>query len=146
MKIGQNETGFANSYFRKRKSLNLHLSHNFQSFYSFQKTKKSEDSDDSTKPVAATATASKLKGILEVRLKKGAPTQIRKLRVFPPKSVKVNGTAGSSGSTTTTTGGGKRKPQQYGKVTPMATARLRQVASTVVKQTDSKRIQPPISK
>ncbi|XP_021951016.1 uncharacterized protein DDB_G0287625 isoform X2 [Folsomia candida] len=110
------------------------------------KTKKSEDSDDSTKPVAATATASKLKGILEVRLKKGAPTQIRKLRVFPPKSVKVNGTAGSSGSTTTTTGGGKRKPQQYGKVTPMATARLRQVASTVVKQTDSKRIQPPISK
>jgi hypothetical protein len=71
--------------------------------------------------VAATATAPKLKGILEVRLKKGSPTKIRKLRVYPPKSVKVAGESGSESSN----GNNKKKPKNYRKVTPMATARLR---------------------
>lgn len=102
-------------------------------FTSFQKSR----SNDDTPGVAATATAPKLKGVLEVRLKKGAPTSIRKLRVYPPKSVKVDGAGGGSSLSSSS---GKRKPQQYGKVTPMATARLRKIASTVVRQTDNRKI------
>jgi hypothetical protein len=87
--------------------------------------------------VAATATAPKLKGVLEVRLKKGSPTRIRKLRVYPPKNVEVDGASSSSGSASASSKGGN-KPRQYGKVTPMATYRLRQIAATVVRQTDNK--------
>lgn len=79
-----------------------------------------------------TAIARELKGVIEVRLKKHSPTTIKRLRVFPPSSVKIKSA-------------NKSKPKnqssvpRYNRVTPVATHRLRQIASAVVRQADLKR-------
>ena len=91
----------------------------------------SQKSANSSKPeTAATATAQKLKGVLEIRLKNSGPTRIRRLRVFPPRNVRVKGEK---------TG---LKKQGYRKITPVAAKRLMSVANQVVRQSDQSRGRP----
>ncbi|CAL8124135.1 unnamed protein product [Orchesella dallaii] len=87
--------------------------------------KPSSTSASSSQNSRVTAVASQLKGIIEVRLKKHNPTTIKRLRVFPPSSVKVKSSPKTKGSV-----------PRYSKVTPVATHRLRQIASAVVRLKD----------
>ena len=107
--------------------------------YIFQKSKtKGGASREEPKPTpspAATATAPQLRGILEIRLSPKSPTRIRKLRVFPPGNVQVDGENQSNGQGNNEI---RSAGPGYRKVTPMATARLRQAAVQVVRQVDSK--------
>jgi len=78
----------------------------------------------------ATATAQKLRGVMEIRLKNSGPTRIRRLRVFPPANVRVKGE-----KTNIKKGG-------YRKITPVAAKRLMSVANQVVRQSDQNRSRP----
>jgi len=92
---------------------------------------------------AATAVAPELKGVLEIRLKRGSSTRIRRLRVFPPAGIKVK----SNSRHDNTISNGRENTnlvadhdditdgRQYRKVTPMATNRLRRIAAKVVRET-----------
>ncbi|ODN04040.1 hypothetical protein Ocin01_02686 [Orchesella cincta] len=88
----------------------------------------SPKAQDEAQSSRVTAVASQLKGIIEVRLKKQSPTTIKRLRVFPPSSVKIKSSSTSKSQ--------KASVPRYSKVTPVATHRLRQIASAVVRQAD----------
>ncbi|CAG7720624.1 unnamed protein product [Allacma fusca] len=83
-----------------------------------------------TNSPSATATARSLKGVLEIRLKNSGPTRIRRLRVFPPSNVRVEGESNGM------------KKQGYRKITPVAARRLMSVANQVVRQSDRHRTKP----